>query len=369
MRLGLALDIFTGSEFRGGGAPPAPDFELRAAKRDGTGGNGTLSVRDGSGLYLASTRPVQVLTADLDATQELEPWIGDTSGEVNTGHLVYYPPGATKVYIWESGTGSDPTTIAGHVVPFFKAAMIAGEIPWGIVVFPNKDDPFPASINAVEAWGVDAADGSFNYEQMTVFDLPAKVEALTGIEATDPENVARLGFSEGGFITLRICGKYGAAAAAVYAVLDGARLNADIAGAGSTMTFWHVDERAKLWNNDTATLQQQSPFASVAGTGLFNTFVTRGVTWAPLLMIRSSPGGGSPPTNSSAMIDAEAQLNALAYVHSNVNLDNGPYTPSHSLPQQLTAWEDEATADANGDVMNFTWIGAAATRAGFTGWT
>lgn len=334
------------------GAPAAAvDTELRASKRDGSGGNGVLGKRDGSGVYKLSKRR---LRADNTNLQFIPDVYGSVSGELHTGHGIYFPTlAAGKVYVFESGTTSTPTLAFNGVNATMKAAMTAGDIPWGAIVYLNKNDPD----DAIESWGVNAADGSFDYEDMAVLDLPTIVEQATGFAMT-AANTCCFGFSEGGYITLRKRAKYGAAHAAVYVVLDGPRLDADLGGAANSYGSWSASEKTKLWSNSSAIMQAQSPFASIALTGLFNVLGANagGLGAAPLLMLKSSPGGGAPATNAASMNNAATQLTAAGVTYSEKNLDDAGATPSHVLSQFMTTWALVTDADVDGDVMDVSWI-------------
>jgi hypothetical protein len=362
---GLRLGLGRLGLRRGAYRPRTPveiDTELRFALRDGSGGNGTLSKRN-SGVYLAGKRR---LRADAVAIQEVSTFVGETSGETHTGHLIYFPPNATKLYIFESGTTSTPTLASAGVNATMKAAMVAGDIPWGAIIYLEKRD---LGGDSLESWGVNAYDGSFDYEDMSVFDVPTQVESLTGIDCS-PENICCFGFSEGGFITARKRAKFGASHAAVYVVLDAPRLDADLGGAANAYNSFTAGEKTKLWADSSANLQHECPFASIALTGIFNRLGAdaNGLGAAPLLMIKSSPGGGSPATNASSMNNAATKLGLLGVDFSEVNLDDAGATPSHVLSQFMTAWAAQTTADANGDVMDISWIVSAANRAGYD-WT
>lgn len=328
---------------------------LQFAASNGTGGAGVWSPSDGSGLWQWGRTPP---FPDDNTVQTLPNWTGDTSGELNSGHMMYYPLLASKLYIFNSGTASTPAIVSATVNPFMKSAMQAGTIPWGIVVYPNKNDPD----DNIESWGVNAYDGSFKNEDMVVYDIPAKIREWTGL-ALLAEDTCCMGFSEGGFITLRYRAKFGTDFAGVFIVMDGPRLDADLGGAANSYSSWNAAEKTKLWADSSANMQHESPLSSIGLDGIFNRL---GVGTGALLMIKSSPGGSSPATNASSMNNASTKMTALGVPFSEVNIDNAAFTPSHNLSQQFTAWAAETTLDANGDKMDIGWIKRAAVRAGYS---
>lgn len=92
-----------------------------------------------------------------------------------------------------------------------------------------------------------------------------------------------------------------------------------------------------------AACQAQSPFASTAGTGLFNTLGANagGLGAAPLLMLESDP---ADTTAASSMNNAiNTRLGAASVSFTTVNLDNAGHTPTHALNLYMAAWVAEAT--------------------------
>jgi hypothetical protein len=288
-----------------------------------------------------------MLSEDDTNVQTAPRFIGATSGEVHDGHLIYFPPDATHFYLVNSGQGATPTQAATAMNATLKAAMVAGDIPWGIVVYANKVDPD----DSVESWGVNAADGSFDYEDMMVYDLPAKVTQWTGLEITAANTIV-IGFSEAGFITLRLRAKFDIAFASAYVVMGAPRLDADFPTPAATYTSFSAAEKTKLWDDDTAILQMQSPIASSAGTALFNVY---GDGSAPLLLIRSDDGAGSvgDTTTRNSMNNAVTELGVLGvtFVSINVFENAAANKPGHVLSEYMAAWALE------GGGNGLDWIG------------
>lgn len=235
------------------------------------------------------------------------------------------------------GQGSTPSSTETNVLPTVKLAITAGQIPPCIVVMPDMRDPAPFA-GTTETWGMNCGDGSYQYEDIIRYDLPEILRRTTRTRA-QPARTAAFGFSGGAFQVLRRRMKFNGADAAVYVVADGPRLDADLGGAGAAYNNWTATERAKIFAGNQKYCQNQCPFSSTDGVGLFNTF---GAGAAPLLMLRSDPGGGAPATQANSMNNAITRLTNGGIAFTSLNLDNAGFTPSHVLSQFMDAWIAEA---------------------------
>lgn len=308
---------------------------------------------------MSVTRTPELQPPGDSSVQTIPDFYGAITGHRHTGHLIWLPDaftysGSTFSYksrasyptiYWHGGTGSTPTSTSTATLSTFKAAMTAGQLPPCIIVFLNGIDPD----DSVEGWAIDAYDGSYPLETMLRYDLPSWMSANTRA-ANGPNMRARAGFSKGGFEVLRFRAKFGASDAAAFVVIDAPRLDADLGGAAGTYSSFNAPstgvQQAKLFNSNSANLQFESPFASTAGTGLFNRLGANagGLGSAPLLMLESDPGGASPATNAAAMNNAiNTRLGAAGVTFTTANLDNAGFTPSHNLGQMMAAWTAEAT--------------------------
>jgi S-formylglutathione hydrolase FrmB len=297
------------------------------------------------------------------AVQTIPDFVGPVTGHLHRGHLLWLPPNevnAPVIYMM-SGQGATPTTTVTNTLTRFQTAITAGHLPRCGIVFPNTRDPD----DSIEGWGMDSADGSYPLETMLRLDLPAYLAKYTRL-AKGPKQRAMVGFSKGGFETLRMRAKWGASAFAVYVVVDSPRLDADLGGAAQTYGSFTAAEKLKLFgNNDaapsvgSAKLQAESPCSTTAATGLFNVLGANagGLGAAPLLMLESDPGGGSPATQAASMNNMiNTRLPALSVTFTTANLDNATFTPNHNLAECFDAWNGEATNNMSWIRTNAGWV-------------
>jgi hypothetical protein len=319
--------------------------------------------RIGTSVSIGATRtpPFQLEPPGNSTAQTIANFTGSNSGHLHSGHMIWLPDAFTvsgstwnyeehseyPVIIMRGGTGSTPTSTFSSTLATFKAAMTAGTIVPSIIVSPSLIDP----ADEIEGWGMNCADGSFPLEDMMRLDLPAFLRNHTRAAAT-PATIVEIGFSKGGFEVLRMRAKFGSSHAAAFIVIDAPRLDADLGGAAASYATFTSNgtggagaQQAKLFGSNSAVCQAQSPFATTAGTGLFNVLGANagGLGAAPLLMLRADPGGGSPATNAAAMNNAATRLTNASVTFTNVNLDNAGHTPSHNLGQFMAAWAAETT--------------------------
>lgn len=321
----------------------------------------------GFGLTLAAASAV-TLPAPLrppgDSSAIVIPdFIGAHTGHRHTGHRIWLPDALTisgsnhaydsktayPVLFMMGGQGATPATTVTNTLAAWKTAIQALRLPPVIIVFPNTTDPD----DSIEGWGMNAADGSFPLEDMLRLDLTTYLGARTrGWNAK--ERRAMVGFSKGGYETLRFRAKFGISFAAAYVVIDSPRLDADLGGTAQTYAAFSSNEKLKLFGNNgaapsagSAACQAAAPCSTTAGTGLFNTLGNNagGLGAAPLFMIESDPGGGAPATQAASMNNMiNTRLGALSVTFTTTNLDNATFTPSHNLQQCIDAWNGEADA-------------------------
>lgn len=269
------------------------------------------------------------------------------SGRIHKGHRVYLPDGWSagsnfKLVVVVPGQGATPTSMANNVLDTFIAAIGAAQITQCVIVFLRISDPR----DMLDSWGLNCADG-FDHETM-VNDVISWAASYAKASSYVGQRVM-VGFSEGGHITCRYRAKYGASRFAAYAVLGAPRLDADLGGAANSYTAFSTPEKQKLFNNSAAACQAAAPFASIAGTGLFNTLGANagGLGSAPLLMVESDPGDAVTAASMSNAVDT--RLPAVPVTFTSVNVDNAGFTPGHNPSDYFDAWFAEAT-------NNLSWL-------------
>lgn len=325
-----------------------------------------LSMRLGIGLGIGFVGGASLpqLTPPGDSTvQTIPDFTGSNTGHLHTGHLIWLPDALTidghtwsyteqasypVIYVF-CGQGATPTTMASNTLAQWKTGMTNAQIPPCIIVYPNTEDS-----DGEEGWGMNSADGSYPLETMMTVDLPAYIEAHTRA-ASGAANRVVSGFSKGGYEALRLRAKLGAGFAAAYVVAGAPRLDADFPTAAATYANWTAAEKAKLFNNDSAISQAQSPVAHTALTGLFNVYGNNagGAGAAPLLMLESDPGDTTASNSMNNMINT--RLAAVSVSFDTVNLDDATHTPTHSPSLYWTSWVEQATTNMSWITTNTGW--------------
>jgi len=302
---------------------------------------------------------LQLVPPGDSSVQSVPPFLGQVTGHLHYGELAWLPDNITvdgrtwsytdrPSYPWmmfQSGQGAFPATTSAATIPLIKAAITAGQIPPMIVFYTYTYDENVLPAPGIEGWGCNTVDGSFPLESMLVDDLPLWLPQHTRASASRGQR-GLMGFSKGGFETLRLRAKYGISKFACYATLGAPRLDADFNTPASTYAFFTAAEQAAIFGSNTAVCQAVSPFASSSLAGLFNVLGGNagGLGSAPLYMLKST---GDTTTNAS-MTNAITLLTNASVSFDTVDL----VTPIHNVGQYFTSWQ------ALSGLQNLSWLAA-----------
>jgi len=180
-------------------------------------------------------------------TIEHHTFIGGTTG-VEIAYSIYFPPSyaagsaSVPVVYWLHGKGGDEQRSV-HVARFLEDAIEAGQIPECIMVFPR---------GGAESFYTDASTGAWPIETMILNELVPHVETEYRARR-DRGGRALMGFSMGGFGSLKFAAKYPDRFAAVVAY-GAPRTDVSLGMNGNDRGAF-----VTAFNGDLATFEQNTP--------------------------------------------------------------------------------------------------------------